>query len=135
MVRRLGRLPPPWRRLSAAKAAGLLPVARRLLLEPFGDLAGAGLLHLVAVLVVPVQFLCQRLCLLAVDLVQLDFLAGVQLEALALLTLLLLGLDGLGLLRGRLAVPFQPLKVFRFAALLRLRQPITLRPAARLFPC
>ena len=98
----------------------MLPVAPRLLLEPFGDLAGAGLLYPVAVLVIPVQFLCQRLCLLAVDLVQLDFLAGVQLEALALLALLLLGLDGLGLLRSRLAVAFQPLKVFGLAALLGL---------------
>ena len=111
MVRRLGRLPPPWRRLSAAKAAGLLPVARRLLLEPFGDLAGAGLLHLVAVLVVPVQFLCQRLCLLAVDLVAVDALLcavlvlRVQLEALGLLGLRLLGLDVLLCQRGRLAVP------------------------------
>ncbi|WP_208538784.1 hypothetical protein, partial [Pseudomonas aeruginosa] len=92
-----------------------------------------GLLHLVAVLVVSVQFLCQRLCLLAVDLVQLDFLAGVQLEALALLALLLLGLDGLGLLRGRLAVAFQALKVFRLAPLLRLLDLIgvALGPARR----
>nr|AVE23312.1 Hypothetical protein [Pseudomonas aeruginosa] len=106
----------PGHRFLAAETAGLLPIFRRLLLEPFCDLPRPGLLHLVAVLVVPVQFLCQRLCLLAVDLVQLDFLACVQLDALARL----LGFDSLGLLRGRPAVAFQALKVFRLAALLGL---------------
>lgn len=119
----LGRLPPPLAPPLAAKAAGLLPVACRLLLEPFGDLPRPGCFHLVAVLVVPVQFLCQRLCLLAVDLVQLDLLAGVQLEALALdalrrqgggLAVALWLLDGLlaDLLRGPLrwlAKPFRAL--------------------------
>nr|AAP22628.1 TNCP22a [Pseudomonas aeruginosa]AJW29855.1 hypothetical protein pLM16A1_p13 [Achromobacter sp. LM16] len=101
----------PGHRFLAAETAGLLPVACRLLLEPLGDFPRPGLLHLVAALVVAVQFLCQRLCLLAVDLVAVDALLcavlvlRVQLEALGLLGLRLLGLDVLRCQRGRLAVP------------------------------
>src|SRR3990167_2003020 len=101
----------PLRRFLAAETALLLAVACRLLLEPFCDLADTRLFHGVPALVVPVQFFCQRPRLLAVDLVALLALLcavlvlRVQLEALGLPAVRLLGLDGLRRQRGRLAVP------------------------------